>query len=119
MIDLSGRRVLVTGGSRGIGAACCRLFARAGASVCIHYFRSEEQARDVANEIEREGLSKPLLAAADLRNPDDAIEMGVYLERYIRRKNELANWPTMSRDYDWFSVSQYGSMSGLVTCTKE
>ena len=27
LIDLAGRRVLVTGGSRGIGAACCRLFA--------------------------------------------------------------------------------------------
>jgi len=45
--------------------------------------------------------------------PEDAIEMGVYLERYIRRKNELANWPAMSRDYSYFSVSQYGSMQGL------
>ncbi|HEY2066464.1 MAG TPA: SDR family oxidoreductase [Gemmatimonadaceae bacterium] len=37
MIDLSGKRALVTGGSRGIGAATARLLARAGASVMIGY----------------------------------------------------------------------------------
>jgi 3-oxoacyl-[acyl-carrier protein] reductase len=44
MIDLFGRRVLVTGGSRGIGAACCRLFAEAGAAVLVHYHRDREAA---------------------------------------------------------------------------
>ena len=37
MIDLAGRRALVTGGSRGIGAATARLLARAGADVMIGY----------------------------------------------------------------------------------
>ena len=37
MIDLRGRRALVTGGSRGIGAATARLLARAGADVMIRY----------------------------------------------------------------------------------
>jgi 3-oxoacyl-[acyl-carrier protein] reductase len=37
MIDLSGKRILVTGGSRGIGRACCELAARAGARVAIGY----------------------------------------------------------------------------------
>ena len=45
--------------------------------------------------------------------PADVIEMGVNLERYIRRKNELAIWPAMSRDYSYFSVSQYASMQDL------
>lgn len=44
MIDLSGKRVLVTGGSRGIGAACCRYFAAAGAAVAVHYHRNREAA---------------------------------------------------------------------------
>ncbi len=37
MIDLGGKRILVTGGSRGIGRACCELAARAGARVAIGY----------------------------------------------------------------------------------
>jgi len=53
MIDLGGYRVLVTGGSRGIGAACCRLFARAGATVMVQYLASGGGARRVLDEIER------------------------------------------------------------------
>ncbi|HEX6904615.1 MAG TPA: SDR family oxidoreductase [Thermoanaerobaculia bacterium] len=53
MIDLRGRRVLVTGGSRGIGAACCRLFARAGASVLVQYLASDSQAGATLQELRR------------------------------------------------------------------
>src|SRR6476469_337509 len=52
MIDLSGRRVLVTGGSRGIGAACCRLFARAGATVLVQYMASRERAAATLAELQ-------------------------------------------------------------------
>ncbi len=45
MIDLHGRTALVTGGSRGIGAATCVFFAQAGADVLVHY------AREVAGAI--------------------------------------------------------------------
>ena len=51
MIDLGGRRVLVTGGSRGIGAACCRLFARAGAAVLVHYQSREDRALALLEEL--------------------------------------------------------------------
>ena len=51
MIDLSGYRVVVTGGSRGIGAACCRLFARAGASVLIQYLASGAKAGELLTEL--------------------------------------------------------------------
>jgi len=53
LIDLHGFRVLVTGGSRGIGAACCRLFARAGATVMVQYVASGARARDVLEELLR------------------------------------------------------------------
>ena len=42
--------VLVTGGSRGIGAAAVRAFARAGYRVALNYNRSEEAARALAEE---------------------------------------------------------------------
>src|SRR6476469_2308774 len=41
---LSRRRVLVTGGSGGIGAACVRLLAAEGAEVVVHYHRGRERA---------------------------------------------------------------------------
>jgi 3-oxoacyl-[acyl-carrier protein] reductase len=53
LIDLTGRRVLVTGASRGIGAACCRLFARAGAAVLVQYFASGQKATEVLADLKR------------------------------------------------------------------
>src|SRR3954469_16846858 len=45
------KRVLVTGGSGGIGAACAGLFAAEGAEVVVHYHRGRERADAVAGEI--------------------------------------------------------------------
>src|SRR6266496_1183317 len=46
-MDLTGKAALVTGGSRGIGAACVRLFAPAGASVLFNYQKAAEAAEKV------------------------------------------------------------------------
>ena len=50
MTDLSGRRAVVTGGASGIGAACARAFAAAGAHVVIADLNGEA-ARQVADEL--------------------------------------------------------------------
>ncbi|MFI5248395.1 MAG: SDR family NAD(P)-dependent oxidoreductase [Gemmatimonadales bacterium] len=50
MIDLTGRVILVTGGSRGIGAVIVRTLARAGAQVVLHYGRHRDAAEAVAAE---------------------------------------------------------------------
>jgi glucose 1-dehydrogenase len=47
MWNFSGKTVLVTGGSRGIGRACVLAFAKSGAQVAINYNRSEEEALKV------------------------------------------------------------------------
>lgn len=46
------KTALVTGGSRGIGAACCRVLAKKGFRVAINYHHSKEQALKLAKEID-------------------------------------------------------------------
>lgn len=48
---LDGKRVLVTGGSGGIGAACARLYAIEGAEVVVHYHRGRARAEAIAGEL--------------------------------------------------------------------
>lgn len=51
MIDLTGKVALVTGGARGIGAACVRLLASAGAEVAFAYRSRDAEAHGVVAEL--------------------------------------------------------------------
>ncbi|TWC06041.1 NAD(P)-dependent dehydrogenase (short-subunit alcohol dehydrogenase family) [Bradyrhizobium macuxiense] len=53
--SLQGKRALVTGGSRGIGAAIARRLAAEGADVAITYERSADRAEAVGAEIRKQG----------------------------------------------------------------
>ena len=66
MIDLRDKVVLVTGGSRGIGAGIVRVLQDAGASVALHYNRSEAEARALATDAEPERVC---LIRGDLLDP--------------------------------------------------
>lgn len=55
MISLAGKAAVVTGGSRGIGAATVKLFARAGADVVFTYNKSREAAAQVEQEARKHG----------------------------------------------------------------
>lgn len=70
MIDLRGRNVLITGGSRGIGAACAVLFAKAGADVGILYASDAGAARRVATDVEKQGKTALTLKADVSRMSD-------------------------------------------------
>ncbi len=51
MIDFTSKKVLITGGSRGIGAACVRLFAKANAGVAFTFNRGESEADKLVKEV--------------------------------------------------------------------
>src|SRR4029079_3214676 len=52
---LEGKRAFVSGGTRGIGAAICEIFAREGADVAVNYHSSDELAGEVRKKIESHG----------------------------------------------------------------
>lgn len=64
---LSGKIALVTGSSRGIGQATAELFGREGATVVVHYRKSEAAAADVVDRIHQKGGSA-LALGADLED---------------------------------------------------
>jgi 3-oxoacyl-[acyl-carrier protein] reductase len=73
--ELEGKVATVTGGSRGIGAACARALAGAGARVVITYSRSHEQAQAVVDGIlAKGGLAQAVCAdQADLKQATQVI----------------------------------------------
>ncbi len=65
-IDLKGKKALVTGGSKGIGAEICRELALCGAEVFINYFRSKKPAELLAQDIQNKYGVKAHVGQADV-----------------------------------------------------
>ncbi len=79
---IDGRVALVTGASRGIGAATASLLARSGAKVCVNYATNEEAARSVVAGIEAEG-GTALAVRADVTDRDAVERMVATAEREL------------------------------------
>ncbi len=71
---MSDRVVLVTGASRGIGAATAKLLAHHGAAVGVNYYSSEVAALEIVDEITSIG-GKALPVKADVRDPQQVEAM--------------------------------------------
>lgn len=90
MIDLEGRTALVTGASRGIGAAAARLFARAGADVVVHHRDSAPSAARVAREVEAAG-KRAWVLSADLADPTTAAVLAETVSKSCGRLDILVH----------------------------
>jgi 3-oxoacyl-[acyl-carrier protein] reductase len=76
MFRLDGRIALVTGGSRGIGRACCEALAEQGATVVVNYVKGEAAAREVAEAIAAKGGKAEVAGfdVADSKAVDAAVD---------------------------------------------
>jgi 3-oxoacyl-[acyl-carrier protein] reductase len=88
MISLAGKAALVTGGSRGIGAATVKLFAQAGADVVFNYHRSREASALVEQEARKHGTRIESLKA-DLGKMADARRLVEFTRERLGRLDIL------------------------------
>ncbi|MBX3647818.1 MAG: SDR family oxidoreductase [Rhodocyclaceae bacterium] len=82
--------VIITGGSRGIGAATARLAAASGYAVCISYLRNSEAADAVVQDIVNAG-GKAMAVAADVSVEDDIMRLFEQVDAQLGRVTALVN----------------------------
>jgi len=90
---------LVTGGAKGIGAACCRALAAEGFHVGIHYNRSADKAQQLLAEI-KEGF----LIQADLSDIEQVDAMIIKIKDAAGRVDVLVNNAGQSINADIISM---------------
>ena len=87
---MSDRVVMVTGASRGIGAATARLAANAGYDVCVNYMRNRDAAERVAGEVRALGV-RAVAVAADVAEEREVVRLFEECDRALGRVTALVN----------------------------
>lgn len=125
MISLAGKAALITGGSRGIGAAAVKLFAQAGADVAFSFRRDREAAHLVEQEARKHGTRIDAMQI-DLRVADNSRKLVEFaVERLAKLDIVVANsgvWNAedapiekmTEREWDEMMRSNLKSVYGLV-----
>jgi enoyl-[acyl-carrier protein] reductase III len=78
-VKLSGKKALITGGSRGIGKETALCLARAGCDIAINFITQESGAHQVAAEVQRLGR-QAMVIKADVSEPEDIEAMVAAIE---------------------------------------
>jgi 3-oxoacyl-[acyl-carrier protein] reductase len=109
-LSLTGRVALISGGSRGIGAATVRMFVAAGAKVAFSYRSARAQAETLAKEC---GSDRCYPIASDLNNPEAARSLVAETVKHFGRLDILvANhgvWPVEDVPIERMSDQQWRS----------
>jgi 3-oxoacyl-[acyl-carrier protein] reductase len=113
MISLAGKAALVTGGSRGIGAATVKMFAQAGADVVFGYHRNREAATHVEQEARKQG-TRIESCKADLGKMGEAKKLVDFAQQRLGRLDILvANagiWNEIDRPIEQLNEREWDEM---------
>ena len=88
--SLTGKVALVTGGSRGIGAASARALAGEGANVAISYVASPDKAEAVVQELKASGVEARAFKA-DQASSTEVVQLVKDVARHFGRLDILVN----------------------------
>ncbi|HPO56528.1 MAG: 3-oxoacyl-ACP reductase FabG [Ignavibacteriales bacterium] len=93
MINLSGKKVLITGGSRGIGKACVELFIKAGADVFFTYERNAKAAKNLLKNVNRYKPEKQVIKdyQMNLSEEGDIVRVIREIVKEFKRIDVLVN----------------------------
>jgi 3-oxoacyl-[acyl-carrier protein] reductase len=115
-INLENQVAVVTGGSRGIGAATVKLFAAAGAKVVFSYRQAAAAARDVVRRCGRHAPNVVALRAEVSRMPDAKRLVGEALRRFGRLDVLVANagiWNAEPAPIECLTEQQWDEMMAI------
>lgn len=90
LLDLTGRAVIVTGGTSGIGRGIAARFAEAGAAVVVHYRSSAAAAAAVVERIQSNG-GNALAIQADVTRPEEVDRLVAQTVEALGRLDVLVN----------------------------
>ena len=120
----SGKVVLVTGGSRGIGRGIALEFGKNGASVCVNFASNEAMAAEVVEEIKKTG-GRGKHYRADISSEDQVNEMLKEIEKDFGAVDILVNNAGVTRDGLFMRMSEYDwdlvvgtNLKGAFLCAK-
>ncbi|MBW9332709.1 SDR family oxidoreductase [Herbaspirillum sp. RU 5E] len=82
--------IIVTGGSRGIGAATALLAAQRGYAVCVNYVSNREAAESVAGQIRAAG-GRAITVAGDVSKEEDVLRLFATTDQELGRVTALVN----------------------------
>ena len=82
--------LIVTGGSRGIGAATALIAGRNGYAVCVNYLKNEEAAEKIVNEINSNG-GRAIAVCADISLEDEVVDLFQTVDVQLGTVSALVN----------------------------
>lgn len=124
-LDFTGKTVLITGASRGIGETTAKLFANRGANVVVNYFTGKEDAEAVVADITKAGR-KAVAVKADVSSPAEVEQMVKSAISSFKRIDVLVNnairdaAPIKFEDLTWEKMQQDldVTLKGAFLCCK-